>query len=89
MRVRYQSSFNRDIRRIRDIRLRREIERVIADLHEAASITDLSGVRKLRSASGRHYRIRIREYRLGIILYDDAIVLARFAHRSEFYRRFP
>ena len=89
MRVRYESGFRRDIRRIRDTRLRLGIEQKIENLRAAASITELAGVRKVRSSSGHHYRIRIGEHRLGIIVQDDVVTLSRFSHRREFYRRFP
>ena len=36
-----------------------------------------------------HYRIRIGDYRLGIALEGDVVVLVRFRHRSDFYRGFP
>ena len=37
----------------------------------------------------RHYRIRIGDYRLGIEMDGETAVLARFANRRDFYRRFP
>ena len=38
---------------------------------------------------GRHYRIRIGEYRLGITQDSDTIILRRLLHRGEIYRNFP
>ena len=41
------------------------------------------------SASGNFYRIRVGSYRIGVEVEDDVVILLRFGHRSEIYRRFP
>ena len=61
---------------------------MIQELIEAANITEVSGVRRLR-AEGQHYRIRIGGYRLGITMDGETAVLRRFLPRAEIYRRFP
>ena len=81
--------FNRDLRRVRDSALRRRVSLRIAELEAASSISDMSGVVRVQSSSGRHYRIRIGDYRLGITIEDDVVVLARFLHLREFYGHFP
>lgn len=35
------------------------------------------------------FRIRLGEYRVGILLDKDSIVLVRMLHRKEIYRYFP
>ena len=89
MRVRYKPSFRRDIRRIRDADLNRRIQRKITEIEAIVTISEVSGIGRLRSASGNHYRVRIGEYRLGVIVEGDLVTLLRFSHRSDFYRRFP
>ena len=81
--------FNRDLRRIRDVNIRRGIERTIAQLEAASHLTELRNIRKVRSASGRDYRVRIGDYRLGITVEGDVVILVRFLKRGEFYRHFP
>ena len=36
-----------------------------------------------------YYRIHIGEYRLGLKLEGDVVVVLRFLHRRDIYRRFP
>ena len=81
--------FNRDLRRVRDPVLRRRVSQRIAELEATSSISDMSSVVRVQSSSGRHYRIRIGDYRLGIMIEGDVVVLARFLHRREFYSHFP
>ena len=89
MKLESSPGFSRDLRRLRDPDTLRRITRTIADLEAASTITALPGVRRLTSARGRHYRIRIGRYRLGVIVEGEVAVLVRVLHRREFYRRFP
>lgn len=81
--------FNRDLRRVRDAALRRRIHHRIAELEMASTLSEVSGIHRVSSARGIHYRIRIGNYRLGITIEDDVVVLRRFLHRGEFYSHFP
>ena len=88
MNVERTPAFNRDLRRLRSARTLRHVERVIEELAAATNLTELTNVRRLQ-AEGRHYRIRVGDYRLGITMADDVAVLRRFLHRNEIYRHFP
>ena len=89
MKLEPSPGFIRDLKRVRNPDLQRRVEQAIAALEAAASVTEVPGIRKITSASGRHYRIRIGNYRLGIAIEGDVTVLVTFGHRREFYRRFP
>ncbi len=80
--------FDRDVRGIGAAQIRRRLDQVIQELIEAGNITEVTGVRRL-SAEGRHYRIRIGGYRLGITMDGETAVLRRFLPRGEIYRNFP
>lgn len=89
MRIRYEPAFRRDLRRIRDRVIIRRINRKIAEIEEAASIRDISNVSRMTTPSGRHYRIKIGGYRIGVTMEGNTVVLHRVLPRSEIYRRFP
>ena len=89
MEVEYGSSFARDLRRVRSPALRRQIYRRISELEAASMLSDVSAVSKVRSRSGRYYRIRVGDHRLGFALEGSTAVLVRFRHRRDFYRSFP
>ena len=88
MEIRYHAQFNRDLRQLRNPSLADSIEQTILELKAASSLADIRGIRRVRG-EGRHYRIRIGEYRLGITQDGDTIILRRLLHRSEIYRNFP
>ena len=89
MRIRLETSFNRDIRRIRDPSLLNRVNQKIAEIEAASSLRSISGIRRMSAPSGNHYRIRIGNYRIGVTMEDSTAVLTAFGHRSDIYRRFP
>ncbi len=89
MELEYRASFVRDLRRVGNAELSRRVERALGDLEAAATIADIAGAVRLSSRAGRYYRIRIGEYRLGLALEGDAVILVRFLHRRDIYRMFP
>lgn len=48
----------------------------------------MTNLKKLKGG-GNYYRIRVGEYRIGIIVEGDAITFVRCLHRKEIYRYFP
>ena len=88
MTVEPSRQFSRDVRGLGSAQIRRRLDRVIQELAEAVSITEVSGVRRIQ-AERQHYRIRIGGYRLGITMDGDTAVLRRFLPRGEIYRYFP
>ncbi|MYA62054.1 MAG: hypothetical protein F4X94_05720 [Dehalococcoidia bacterium] len=88
MEVRYKSSFDRDLKRIRDHNLFRRVERKIREIKAADSLSDISGIEKIRSREN-YYRIRIGGYRLYLTREYGAAVLRGIDHRGRAYRSFP
>ncbi len=88
MEIEYRASFARDLRRVRNAEMRRRVLRFIEELEKASTLTEISSVRRL-AGEGRYYRARIGDYRLGIAVEDDVVILVRFLHRSDIYRFFP
>ena len=88
MEIRFRPRFNRELRRTRNPNLRRRVEHATEDVKTASAVSEISGIRRL-SASGNFYRIRVGDYRIGVEVEDDVVILARFGHRREFYRSFP
>ena len=88
MEIEYTPTFERDLRRARNAQLRARIERLIGTLRAASSLATVSGVRRL-TGPGSNYRIRIGDYRLGIALDGDTVILVRLLHRRDIYRHFP
>jgi mRNA interferase RelE/StbE len=88
MKVEFKASFARDLKRVRDKGLYRQVQEVIEESESAQTLSDIANLKKLR-APGRYYRIKLGEHRIGVSVVDGTIIFVRFLHRSEIYRYFP
>ena len=88
MTLEFRTSFTRDLGRVRDRSLLKRVKETIEEVEAAVGVLDIKNLKKLRT-EGRYYRIRLGDYRIGLIIEDNTIVFARLLHRSEIYRYFP
>ena len=80
-------SFVKDLKTVpKDFR--EKIATLICTIEEASTLSDLAGIKKLKSYQN-FYRIQVGVYRLGFVLDENTIVLVRFLHRKKIYRYFP
>ena len=88
MNVIFRRSFAKDLKKIRQKALRQAIQAVIEQLEQRSSLADIPNVKSLTS-EGAYYRIRIGDYRLGLLVEGDTVTVIRFLHRRDIYRYFP
>ena len=88
MKVRYDESFSRDIKKLRNKLIIEQLRNVIIGLKEAGTLTEIRHLKKLEGYSN-YYRIRINQYRLGMEIEHGTITILRFLHRKDIYRNFP
>ena len=88
MKVEYRESFDKDLRACRDAKLARQIKKLIMKLESARALADIPNTKKLAGGS-EFYRVRIGDYRVGLIAIRNEITLVRLLHRKEIYRYFP
>lgn len=88
MRVFYEKSFLRDLQKITDQSVRDDVSVLIESIKDINNPRELSNVKKLK---GHHaaYRICAGVYRLGFFFENNTVVLSRFLHRKDIYKRFP
>lgn len=88
MRVKFGKLFSKDLLKIKDSTLKKDIVEVIVLLENSESIHSISNIKKMKGHS-EAYRIRIGKYRLGFYFDGEVIELARFAKREDIYKLFP
>lgn len=88
MKVKFGKLFSKDLLKIKDTALKKDIVEVIELLEISESIQNISNIKKMKGHSGA-YRIRIGKYRLGFYFDGEVIELARFAKRKDIYKLFP
>jgi mRNA-degrading endonuclease RelE of RelBE toxin-antitoxin system len=88
MKTAYRESFNRDLQKLKNRKLKESVKNVIRDVELAQNLAAIRNCKKMAGHSAA-FRIRVRDYRLGFFFEKDTIEFARFLHRKEAYRYFP
>lgn len=88
MKVEFRKSFVKDLQRVRAQNLKKRVKQAIEQVEQAQALHQVEDVNKLPGAEG-YYRIRIGDYRVGLVAKADTVVFVRFLHRKDVYRYFP
>ena len=88
MKIIFRRSFAKDLKKIRRKSLRQEVQAVIEQIEQITNLYDMPNVKHLTS-DGPYYRIRIGDYRLGLMMEEDTVTCVRFLHRRDIYGYFP
>ena len=88
MKVSFEASFARDLKRIKDRTTLNRIEQVIAEVKAATALSEIGHLRKMRGYA-TFYRLWLGDYRIGIEVIEDTVILVRILHRKDVYRYFP
>jgi mRNA interferase RelE/StbE len=88
MEVKIDKSFQKDTRKIKDKLILNKIALVISEVQKAENINQIKNLKKLKGSS-ENYRIKIGDYRLGIIISGSSFEFIRCLHRKDIYKYFP
>ncbi len=89
MKIQYDKSFERDLKKINDKGLIKRILLVVEEIGKADQIQSVTNIKKMQGYNV-FYRARVGDYRIGFRLVDaETVKLIKVAHRSEIYRVFP
>ena len=89
MNVVFRESFERDLKKLKgDARLLGRLQKALEQIEDADALGTLANVKRMQGWSD-YYRLRIGDYRLGLKLEEETVIVLRFLHRRDIYRRFP
>lgn len=88
MRTEFNESFVKDLRGIRNTKVLDRIRQAIEAVETVDRLEELAHIKKLQGG-GNYYRLRVGDYRMGLIVRDDLVVFVRVLNRKEIYRYFP
>jgi mRNA interferase RelE/StbE len=88
VKVEFRSSFVRDLKSIRDKALLERVKEIIESAEQVNSLAEISNLKKLKG-SGKYSRIRVGNYRIGIVFQGESVIFVRFLHRKDIYKYFP
>jgi mRNA interferase RelE/StbE len=84
VKAQFRASFAKDLRSIKSKEILSRIKEVIGQVEKAQSLQEITSIKKLKGGRN-YYRIRVGEYRIGLVIEGDEICL----DRKEIYRYFP
>ena len=88
MKVEFRKSFINDLKRIRQQLLKEQVRNTIELVEKAQGLQEIKSIKKLKEGE-RYYRIRMGDYRLGLVLESESLIFVRFLPRKDLYRYFP
>jgi len=88
LQIKYEASFEKDLKKIQDANLLKQLKKLITIIKEADSTLHIPQIKKLKDHD-TSYRIKIGNYRIGFEMVNDELILTRILHRKEIYRYFP
>ena len=88
MKSQFRASFAKDLRGIKSKEILSRIKETIEQIEKAENLRDITNIKKLKGGSN-YYRIRVGEYRIGVMMEGEGITFVRCLNRKEIYRYFP
>lgn len=88
MKTAFRESFDADLAVITDASLLRRLRKIIEQVEGAQTFQQIPNLKRLE-ASGKYYRIRVGDYRVGFVFERGAVTFVRCLNRKEIYRYFP
>lgn len=87
--VKIDKSFQKDVSKINDVKIKTAIVETINLIQESETLSSINNLKKL-SGYKDLYRIRLGNYRIGLrFTSEQELIFIRFLHRKEVYQRWP
>ena len=88
MRVEFARTFSEDLKKVRDKALLKRVKDLIERVEQSPSWSEIPNLKRLKG-DRKYSRIRLGDYRIGILLKTDAVTFVRFLNRKDVYKYFP
>lgn len=88
MTVSFRKSFLRDLKKLKDAKVRDLVREAIEAVEAAGSLEDVPDVRKMSGSRG-YYRVRVGSHRIGLVVEGEEVEFVRVLDRKSIYRYFP
>jgi mRNA interferase RelE/StbE len=88
MNTQFRASFATDIRKIKNKKTLARIKETLEAVEDAQGLHELAHVKKLKGEEN-YYRIKIGDYRIGLVIEGNVVFFVRCLNRKDIYRFFP
>lgn len=86
--VKFSKNFSKDLEKVKDSSIKKDVISAIIELENSENIKLIPNIKKIKGHS-EAFRLSIGKYRLGFYFDGEIIELARFAKRDDIYKLFP
>jgi len=87
LKVEFKNSFAKDLQKIKEGKIKGQVSDVIEQVEGADDLQSLRNLKKLHGVDN-YYRIKLGDYRIGLIVEKDVIIFVRLLQRKDIYRYF-
>ncbi len=88
MKVEFDKSFLKDLKNLPDKETKKQLQTLIESIEQVDTLEEIAQLKKL-TGYDRYYRVRVRDYRVGLLVQGEVVWLVRCLHRKDIYRYFP
>lgn len=89
MNIQYLPSFIKDLKALKSTPYYESIKKfAFEEIIEISGFEEITNIKRLHGYDNA-YRIRIGDYRLGVIFDGEILIFERVLHRKDIYRYFP
>lgn len=88
MKVQFKKSFLKDVESLGDQAIKKRVRQAIAQAEAAPTLSQVENLKKLKGGE-QYYRIRVGDYRIGLVFCEDSLIFVRCLHRRDIYRYIP
>lgn len=86
--IKVDKSFQKDTARIKQAPLKQAIIKILQRIQEVNNLSEIPNCKKIKGGKD-FYRIRLKDYRIGLVCKENEVRLIRFLHRKDIYKFFP
>jgi mRNA interferase RelE/StbE len=88
MQIEITRKFGKQIEKCQDYSVRARLSKAIDNILKAEHLSEIKNIKKLKGHNN-FYRLKIGDYRIGLVFRDNTVIFAAFDHRSDIYKYFP
>ncbi len=88
MKIEFKSSFSKDIKKINDKNILLLIYKAINNVESVSNTKEIANIKKLIGYK-TYYRIKIKDFRIGLNIENNIVFFVCFLHRKDIYKYFP
>jgi len=88
MEIEIRRSFLNDVKKIKENKVKEDIKEFIIKIKSVKNLQEITNLKKL-SGYKNYYRVKIKNYRVGLFFDNNKLSIVRCLHRKEIYKFFP